>query len=62
VGSQVSALNKLSKALYTAARVSRDVNAVTRGPEAVAKRVVRKGAGRVVNGGLQRLLNKLMGQ
>lgn len=55
-------MNKLSRALYTAARVSRDVNAVTRGPGAIARRVVRKGAGRAVNGGLARLLRAVMGK
>jgi hypothetical protein len=55
-------INKLSRALYTAARVSRDVNAVTRGPGAIARRVVRKGAGRAVNGGLAQILRAVMGK
>ena len=55
-------INKISKALYTAARISRDVNAVTRGPGAIGRRIVRKGAGRVVNGGLAGFLNKVMGR
>ena len=55
-------INKISKALYTAARVSRDVNAVTRGPGAIARRVVRKGAGRAVNGGLAAFLRAVMGK
>jgi hypothetical protein len=55
-------INKLSKILYGAARVSRDVNAVTRGPGAIARRIVRKGAGRAVNGGLAAVLRAVMGK
>ena len=55
-------LNKLSSALYKAARVSRDINALTRGPGAVGRRLVRKGSGRLVNGGLARALNRLLGR
>lgn len=54
--------NKVSKVLYGAARISRDVNAVTRGPGAIGRRIVRKASGRAVNGGLAQLLNKLMGR
>ena len=52
-------LNKISRALYKAARVSRDINAVTRGPGAVGKRIVRKTAYRATNQGLARLLRGL---
>ena len=55
-------INKISRALYTAARVSRDVNAITRGPGAIARRIVRKGAGRAVNGGLAQLLRAVLGK
>lgn len=55
-------LNKLSSALYKAARLSRDINAVSRGPGAIGRRLVRKGAGRAVNGGLARLLRSLLGK
>jgi hypothetical protein len=55
-------INKISRALYTAARISRDVNAVTRGPGAIGRRIVRKASGRAVNGGLAQVLNKLMGR
>lgn len=55
-------INKISSALYAAARVSRDINAISRGPGAMGRRVVRKASGRVVNGGMARLLNKLMGR
>lgn len=55
-------LNKISGVLYKAARLSRDVNAVTRGPGAIGRRIVRKGAGRAVNGPLQQVLNKLIGR
>lgn len=55
-------VNKISRLLYTAARVSRDVNAVTRGPGAIARRIVRKGAGRAVNGGLAQLLRAVLGK
>lgn len=55
-------INKISDMLYKAARLSRDVNAVTRGPGAIGRRIVRKGAGRAVNGPLQQVLNKLIGR
>lgn len=55
-------INKISRGLYTAARISRDVNAITRGPGAIGRRVVRKASGRAVNGGLARVLNRLMGR
>jgi hypothetical protein len=55
-------INKISRGLYRAARVSRDINAVTRGPGAIARRVVRKGAGRAVNGGLAAILRAVMGK
>lgn len=55
-------INKISNVLYKAARLSRDVNAVTRGPGAIGRRIVRKGAGRAVNGPLQQVLNKLIGR
>ena len=55
-------INKISRALYTAARISRDVNAVTRGPGAIGRRVVRKLSGRAVNGGLAQLINKVLGR
>lgn len=55
-------LNRLSSALYRAARVSRDINALTRGPGAVGRRLVRKGSGRLVNGGLARLLRAVLGK
>lgn len=61
-GGRAVNINKVSRALYTAARVSRDVNAVTRGPGAIGRRLVRKASGRAVNGGLAQLLNKLMGR
>jgi hypothetical protein len=54
------ALNKISSGAYTVARVSRDVNAVARGPRAIGNRIVRKAAGRTVNGLLARLLNKAL--
>lgn len=54
-------LNKISSVLYTAARVSRDINAISRGPGAIGRRVVRKASGRAVNGGMARLLRKLLG-
>jgi hypothetical protein len=54
-------INSISKALYTAARLSRDVNAVSRGPRAVGNRIVRKAAYRKVNGLLARLLNRVLG-
>lgn len=55
-------LNKISRGLYKAARVSRDVNAVVRGPGAIARRVVRKGAGRAVNGTLANILRAVLGK
>lgn len=55
-------LNKISSGLYKAARISRDINAVTRGPGAIARRVVRKGAGRAVNGTLAQILRAVMGK
>lgn len=55
-------INKLSRGLYRAARVSRDVNAVVRGPGAIARRIVRKGAGRAVNGTLANLLRAVLGK
>jgi hypothetical protein len=54
------ALNRISSGAYTVARVSRDVNAVARGPKAIAHRVVRKAAGRTVNGLLARALNRIL--
>jgi hypothetical protein len=39
-------LNHLSRILFRSARLSRDVNAVARGPKAMAKRVGRKAMGR----------------
>lgn len=42
-------LNQLSRLLYKAARTTRDVNAVSRGPKATAKRVVSKAAYRQGN-------------
>lgn len=53
-------LNQISKALYTAARLSRDLNAVSRGPKATGHRVVRKAAGRATNGLLARLLKQVL--
>jgi hypothetical protein len=53
-------INQISKALYAAARLSRDINAVSRGPRATGNRIVRKAAGRGVNGALARLLNKIL--
>lgn len=55
-------INKISRALYTAARVSRDVNAVTRGPGAIGRRVVRKAAGRGINGVLANILRAVLGK
>ena len=55
-------INQISRALYTAARISRDVNAVTRGPGAIGRRIVRKASGRAANGGLARILNRVMGR
>lgn len=49
-------LNKLSRLEYKAARTTRDLNAITRGPGAVAKRVVRRRLYRGVNGGLAKLI------
>jgi hypothetical protein len=53
-------INSISKALYTAARLSRDVNAVSRGPKAMGHRVVRKAAYRGMGSVLSRLLNRLL--
>lgn len=39
-------MNKLRSWLYWAARLLGDVNAIQRGPEAIARRLVRKAAGR----------------
>jgi hypothetical protein len=47
---------KLTSWLFRAARISADVNALSRGPEAIAKRIVRKAAGR----GFGRLQNWLI--
>ncbi len=50
---------KLGQLLYRAARVSRDIKSLGGGPEAVAKRVVRKAVYRKVNGTTARFLNRL---
>jgi hypothetical protein len=55
-------LNKLSSFFYTAARITRDINAISRGPGAILRRIVRKGSGRAVNGGLAQVLNKVIGR
>lgn len=39
-------LNGISRLLFRSARLSRDLNAVRRGPRAVGKRLARKAAGR----------------
>lgn len=46
---------KLRSALYAAARVMGDAEAVAGGPRKTARRVVRKVTGRRVNGWLRRL-------
>jgi hypothetical protein len=53
----MSFLNDISRVLYRMARTSRDINAVSRGPRAVGKRLIRKGAGRKVGGFLNRWLS-----
>lgn len=53
-------LNQLSRILYSAARITRDVNAVSRGPAATGRRIVRKAAYRKANGLLARGLNRLL--
>lgn len=40
--------NKISSVLYKGARLSRDLNAISRGPAAMVKRVGRKAIGRVL--------------
>ena len=55
-------INKISRFLYQAARASRDINAVTRGPGAIARRIVRKGAGRATNGLLAQILRAVLGK
>ncbi len=41
-------INKISKFLYKAARISRDVNALSRGGKAIGKRIVKKAIGRQI--------------
>lgn len=41
-------INKISRFLYSAARVSRDLNAISRGPKAIGKRIGRKFIGRMI--------------
>lgn len=41
-------LNKISKVLYRAASITRDINAIKRGPKAIGKRMARKAIGRAV--------------
>lgn len=41
-------INKISRFLYGAARASRDINAVSRGPKAVGNRIGRKLIGRML--------------
>jgi hypothetical protein len=48
-------LNQLRRLLYMLARMIGDLNAVRRGPKAVAKRIARKAAGRQFG----RIINKL---
>lgn len=48
----------LSRFLYRLARVSRDINAVSRGPRAFGKRAARKLLGRAAG----KLINKLVGK
>lgn len=48
-------LNDLSRLFSLAGRVTRDVNAVARGPEATARRVGRKAAWRGVAKGLRKV-------
>ena len=55
------ALNRISSGAYTVARTTRDVNAAARGPRATGNRIVRKAAGRTVNGLLARALNRILG-
>jgi len=51
-----STLSQMRRFLYNLARLLGDVQAVSRGPEAMAKRVARKAAGRAVSRVLWRLL------
>jgi hypothetical protein len=48
-------LGKIRSMLYAIARLLGDINAVRRGPDAVAKRVARRAAGRVTG----RMLGKI---
>lgn len=48
-------MNKLRSWLYWAARLLGDVNAIQRGPEAIARRLVRKAAGRQVGRLMRRI-------
>lgn len=50
---------KLSGWLYRAARLSRDVNAVSRGPGAVGRRAVRKPVYRAVNRATAKVLRRV---
>lgn len=51
----MSSLNKLSRVLYQASRTTRDINALSRGPSATAKRAGRKLVWRSVAKGLRKL-------
>ena len=53
-------MNNFSRMEYKAARTTRDINAITRGPGAVARRVVRRRLYRGVNGGLARLIKQVL--
>ena len=54
------ALSRLSSGAYTVARTTRDINALARGPRPTVNRIVRKAAGRTVNGLLARALNRIL--
>lgn len=53
-------LNKLSAALYRAARLTRDVKALQQGPTAVAKRLARKAVYRQTNRAARTIIRGFM--
>src|SRR5437773_12305729 len=56
----MGSLDKLSKILYRASRLSRDIKAVKQGPDAIVKRIVRKSVYRSGNRVIAALLRSLL--